>query len=142
MATIETNRAAARAANHKQEAEDYKTIARDATAIQIASEAFSIYMSLPTTDPAKFWDYLSGSISAYNSIDLFSNLMKLYGNTGNLSEDAVRKMLENQRTSLREARFSRRVVIFRGRGRRRSFGVSCWWSSGLTLTDSHSSKNP
>ncbi len=89
-----------RAAVYKQEEADYTEITGEATAVQIAAEAFSIYMSLQNTDPAKFWDYLAGSISVYNSIDLFSNLMKLYGNADDLTEEGVRTMLEDQRTNL------------------------------------------
>jgi len=96
----EAQRAETRAAVCKQEEADYAEIAGEATAVQIAAEAFSIYMSLASADPSSYWDTLSGSISVYNSIDLFSNLMRLYGNADDLSEAAIRRMLNEQRTNL------------------------------------------
>ena len=53
---LEAGKVLDRADNHKEEAELYESIAWDATLVQSASEFFSIVMSLPTTDPARYWD--------------------------------------------------------------------------------------
>ena len=99
---LEAGKALDRADNHKEEAELYESIAWDASLVQTASTFFSIVMSLPTTDPAGYWDLLSGSISVYNSLNLFSNIMSLYGDSGDVTEEDVRKILAEHRSSLAE----------------------------------------
>ena len=99
---LASEKALAKADNHKKEAELYESIAMDATLIQTANTFFSIVMSLPTTDPASFWDLLSGAANVYNGLDLFSNIMSLYGDSEDVTEEDVRKILAEHRSSLAE----------------------------------------
>lgn len=79
-------------ARYAEEASTYKELAGQATAVQVASQVFSAYMSPGSA--------LGTAITARSTLSLFADLMRLHGNEPKLTEDGVRQMLKKQKTSV------------------------------------------
>ncbi len=81
-----------RAASYAEEAGTYQELAGEATAVQVASQVFSAYLS-----PA---GPLDAAITTRSCLNLFADLMRLHGNEPELTEAGVRDMLKEQKTSV------------------------------------------